>query len=855
MTAPTIDCDPESVMRFIAGELSDFECRELEKHLDDCAKCRKELDSQTATPGEWNELKTSLRSCSTREIAASEEDSCISSSRRSLEKDLEYYRKLLGPSDDPRMLGRIGTYEIIGLLGRGGMGVVFKAFDAVLNRYVAIKLLAPLYLASGAAKQRFVREARSAAAVIHENVVGIHAISEWQGIPYLVMTFIRGESLKKRLAQRGALSVKEVLRIGLQVTQGLAAAHAQGLIHRDIKPANILLETEVERVKITDFGLARAIDDIRMTASDVLLGTPEYMSPEQARDEPLDYRTDIFSLGAVLYEACTGRSPFRASTAYGAIRKVIDQSPAPVQELNAEMPDWMDALIAKLLAKEAQGRYSSAADVATVLQQCLAHVEQPRLVALPDSLTRPSTHWQRAQSRRIIVTVSATLAALAAGWMMLAQVLPTQSHEKPRKGDSILLAKNESPKKGKTQKAESTPKQPAEPAQQAKLERDAETSDAPNNPADVRNNTDRDDANEADARPAATAGNFNIRIRKVDGVARHQKSIKMDPAKMMAKVNSQTPSRINGPLQNKTQINNFGNGLSNEGGGGVGGFSSGGGGVFTSSNSSTGGRAFNPTLGLAFDIESRNGRLNVGGKPNNRVKGGASTSTIVEIGQNLIATGENGQKLEHQADNPITLRSLEFEASVPGAFPVYLEETEQVSRLATLTGELLVTPGRILIAEFDGTQKQTKIVDGETFSIESISQGPNGIQVAVSLPQTTRQKRARTFEEQFKVMRDSMGAFDVTIEDDEGNLYSSTGGGSAGGSASGSSSGGGFVNGAAQPGNAKGNQSSHSSQTFNFASLPQDRTIKSIHIKMTDRAGDPKSYPFSMKDIPVPFLD
>ena len=99
MTAPTIDCDPESVMRFIAGELSDFECRELEKHLDDCAKCRKELDSQTATPGEWNELKTSLRSCSTREIAASEEDSCISSSRRSLEKDLEYYRKLLGPSD------------------------------------------------------------------------------------------------------------------------------------------------------------------------------------------------------------------------------------------------------------------------------------------------------------------------------------------------------------------------------------------------------------------------------------------------------------------------------------------------------------------------------------------------------------------------------------------------------------------------------------------------------------------------------------------------------------------------------------------------------------------------------------
>ncbi len=855
MTARAIDCDPESIYRFIAGELSDFECRELEKHLDDCANCRRELDSQTATPGEWSELKTSLRSCSTRDIAASDEDSSVSSSRRSLEKDLEYYRKLLGPSDDPRMMGRIATYEIVGLLGRGGMGVVFKAFDAALNRYVAIKLLAPLYLASGAAKQRFVREARSAAAVIHENVVGIHAISEWQGIPYLVMTFIRGESLQKRLAERGALSVKEVLRIGLQVAQGLTAAHAQGLIHRDIKPANILLETEVDRVKITDFGLARAIDDIRMTASDVLLGTPEYMSPEQARDEPLDYRTDIFSLGAVLYEAFTGRSPFRASTPYGAIRKVIDLSPVPVQQINAEMPDWMDALIAKLLAKEAQRRFSSAADVATVLQQCLAHVEQPRLVALPDSLTRPANLWRRIQTRRMIVTVSATLAAIAMGWMMLAQLLPTQAPEKPGKGESTLLAKNESPKKkGKNQKAASTQTQPTEPVQADQIEPAA--TDTSNDAGDVKNNAD--DADETADQPTATAGNFNIRLRKVAGVSRQEMSIKMDPAKMFAKLNAQSLPTGKGLPQNGTQINTFGNGLPNAGGGGLtNGFSSGGGGVVTSSSStsSTGGRPFNPTLGLAFDIEPKNGRVKAARKSNNSGKNDGSTSQIVEIGQNLVATGENGEKLENQADNPMTLRSLEFEASIPGAFPVYLEETEQVSKLATLKGELLVTPGRIVTAKFEGTQKQTKVVDGETFSIESVSQGPNGIQVAVSLPQTTRQKRARTFEEQFKVMRDTVGAFDVTIEDDAGNLYPSVGGGSAGGSASGSSSGGGSVNGVAQPGNAKGNQSSHSSQTFGFASLPQDRTIKHIHVKMTDRTGDPKSYPFSMKDVPVPFKD
>ena len=859
MTARAIGCDPERIAGFIAGELSDFACHELESHLDDCARCRAELDSQTATPDEWNELQASLSHNSTRGIAASDADSLAASARQSLQQDLECYRKLLGPSDDPRMLGRIGTYEIVGLLGRGGMGVVFKAFDAPLNRYVAIKLLAPLYLGSGAAKQRFVREARSAAAVIHENVVGIHSISEWQGIPYLVMTFVRGESLQKRLAQRGALSVKEVLRIGLQVTQGLAAAHAQGLIHRDIKPANILLEADVDRVKITDFGLARAIDDIRLTGSDILLGTPEYMSPEQARDESLDYRTDLFSLGSVLYEASTGRSPFRASTVYGAIRKVIDHRPTPVQELNAEIPDWLEAIIARLLAKNTRHRFGSAADVAATLQQCLAHVEQPRLVALPDSLSRRTAHWQRAQTRRTIVTVSVGLAVIATGWLMLAQLLPTQLTENPGKGaltntveadnnkveannagGSTLLAKNESPRKTANEQV------PAPNAAQ-------EVADAANDAADAKN--DADAADDGAANTTATAANFKIRVRKVDGVARHQKSIKMDPAKMFAKANAQSASsNSNGSSQTKTQINGVGNGQPNVGAGGsASGFSSGGGGVFTPSSSSTGGRPFNPTLGLAFDIEPMAGRVKGSAKSNKSAKDGSSTSAIVEIGENLVATGENGQKLEHQADNPITMRSLEFEESVPGAFPVYLEETQQVSKLAMLKGELLVTPGRILIAEFNGTQKQTKVVDGEKFSIESVSQGPNGIQVAVSLPQTTRQKQARTFEEQFKVLRNSMGAFDVTIEDDEGHLYSSVGGGSAGGSASGSSGGGGFANGAVELGNVKGNQASHSSQSFGFASLPQDRTIKKIRIKMTDRTGEPKSYPFSMKDVPVPF--
>ena len=440
------------------------------------------------------------------------------------------------------------------------------------------------------------------------------------------------------------------------------------------------------------------------------------------------------------------------------------------------------------------------------------------------------------------MTVSITLAAITTGWLMLAQLMPTHSPDNPGKGESILLAENESPEKpANSQKTESNPKQLTKPVQVAKLEQEAT---AATNPADPKN-----EADEAVVQPMATAGNFKIRLRKVDGVARHQKSIKMDPARMFAKANSHSSSSSSGPPRNKIQINGLGNGLPNVGGGGfANGSSSGGGGVFTSSSSSTDGRAFNPTLGLAFDIEPVHDRVTRLGR-----KSGSATSMIVEIGQNLVATGENGQKLENQAENPITIRSLEFEASVPGAFPVYLEETQQVSKLATLKGELLVTPGRLLIAEFDGTQKQAKVVDGETFSIESINQGSNGIQVAVSLPQTTQQKQARTFEEQFKVLSTSVGAFDVTIEDDEGNVYPSVGGGSAGGSASGSSSGGGLANGAIPQGNTKGNQSSHSTQSFGFASLRQDRTIKKVRIKMTDRSGEPKSYPFSMKDVPVPF--
>src|SRR5208282_1166634 len=176
------------------------------------------------------------------------------------------------PTDDPRMLGRFGGYEIVGIIGFGGMGVVLKGFEAALDRYVAIKLLAPHLASSGAARARFAREARAAAAVLHENVVAIHRVAEAKDLPYLVMPYMPGESLQKRLDEQGPMQLIEVLRIGIQTAAGLAAAHAQGLVHRDIKPGNILLDKGVERVTITDFGLARAADDASLTRSGVIAG-------------------------------------------------------------------------------------------------------------------------------------------------------------------------------------------------------------------------------------------------------------------------------------------------------------------------------------------------------------------------------------------------------------------------------------------------------------------------------------------------------------------------------------------------------------------------------------------------------
>jgi biotin carboxyl carrier protein len=197
------------------------------------------------------------------------------------------------------------------------------------------------------------------------------------------MPLLTGESLAQRLKARGPLELTEVLRIGMQAAAGLAAAHDQGLVHRDVKPANIFLEKGVERVVITDFGLARAADDVSMTRQGVVAGTPEYMSPEQARGEALDGRSDLFSLACVLYEMATGMSPFRTDSTIATLRRIVDDQPAALTSLVPELPPWFCHIVDRLLSKEPAQRFASASEVSQLLEQCLSHLQQPASVPLP----------------------------------------------------------------------------------------------------------------------------------------------------------------------------------------------------------------------------------------------------------------------------------------------------------------------------------------------------------------------------------------------------------------------------------------------------------------------------------------
>ncbi len=306
--------------------------------------------------------------CDESDIASQNDDESL---------DLSY----LSPAQQAGSLGRLGHYEIIQVLGRGAFGVVFKAFDVKLHRYVAVKVLNAELAKTSPPRKRFLREARSIAAVNHENIVQVYAVEE-QPVPYLVMEYVAGQTLAEKLEHSGPLDISEWLSYGRQMALGLSAAHEQGVIHRDIKPSNVLIEDGIDaKLKITDFGLARAADDATVTRTGTIAGTPMYMAPEQITGSQIDHRADLFSLGSVLYQMACGRPPFRGPNAIAVLKRVVDETPRPISEILSEVPDWVCAIIAKLQSKHPDGRFQSARELAMLLADCQREMQS---LAKPD---------------------------------------------------------------------------------------------------------------------------------------------------------------------------------------------------------------------------------------------------------------------------------------------------------------------------------------------------------------------------------------------------------------------------------------------------------------------------------------
>lgn len=428
---------PEALQRLLRtedAELLTVDAAAL-SHLEQCQQCQQRLAEYSGEQSWFAHLSDELRQVHDQAEPADWE---LDPAGRTVAWDPQdapdINTDFLPPAVHPELLGRLGRYDIEQTIGAGGFGIVFKAYDTELRRVVALKVLAPHLMSSGPARKRFTREAQAAAAIMHEHVVPIYDVVNQNDTCYLVMQYIAGPSLQERVDRDGPLTVAEVLRVGVQIAAGLHAAHEQGLVHRDVKPGNILLEESVDRVLISDFGLARTADDANLTRSGAITGTPHYMSPEQASGAAIDARSDLFSLGSVLYFACTGRPAFRAPQIMAVLNRICHYPHRRITEINAEIPGPLADLVDRLLAKNPADRFPSAAEVEQQLLQLLADWQSGKLLATPaDSVRKnaPVAVTMPPSSKAMAyVWGTAVLALLGfAGWWGNAlRTLPEQSN-------------------------------------------------------------------------------------------------------------------------------------------------------------------------------------------------------------------------------------------------------------------------------------------------------------------------------------------------------------------------------------------------------------------------------------------
>jgi hypothetical protein len=375
--------DIHDFQRFRCQTLSPGEVERLTRHLETCLHCTEKVKQLMAEGGSINRVGSaaSARTMPDERISTLVDQPCAtpacpgqtSHEAAAAEKVeagspgsvvAEDLYDFLLPIQREGAWVALGPYRVVGVLGIGGMGIILKAEDPQLGRSVAVKMLKPVLAASSAARQRFSREARAAAAVLNDHIVPIYHVGEYRGVPYLVMPLLAGETLAQRFRREGRLPLAEVLRIGREVATGLAGAHERGLVHRDIKPGNLWLDAGSGRVQILDFGLARIEEDSSpLTRADCPIGTPSYMAPEQARGETVGPRADLFSLGSVLYRLSTGVAPFDCTTSRAYFRALECDQPRPPNQLQPELPSAFTALVLRLLAKNASDRPASAEEV------------------------------------------------------------------------------------------------------------------------------------------------------------------------------------------------------------------------------------------------------------------------------------------------------------------------------------------------------------------------------------------------------------------------------------------------------------------------------------------------------------
>ncbi len=441
------------------------------EHLEHCSKCRGAMEAMAAAPQLWQkvaELSSAphLTPCS---LEPWTESGSPSEDADDFITELSF-RDLLDEPSHPDWLGSLGGYDVEKEIGRGGMGVVFKAYDRELNRILAIKVLAPWLAQNGAARQRFAREARAAAAVIHSNVVPIYGISSSEKTPYLVMPYVAGPSLQRLVDEHGPLEEKEIVRIALQVSGALGAAHAQGLVHRDIKPANILVESDINRVLVTDFGLARAVDDASATQSGFFAGTPNYMSPEQALGRRVDSRSDLFSLGSVIYFMATGRLPFRADSPISVLHRITHDQPKDVRGINCDISQTLSRIILTLHEKDVEDRLQTVGELHQLLERYLAYLHQPDISQPPVIPCRTSEPEQekdlqptRKRTRTAFVSLAASALtalglAMGVGWLPLPGWLPLEASTAQAQAPNQLPVEGADPESG-----DSAPQEPQSP--------------------------------------------------------------------------------------------------------------------------------------------------------------------------------------------------------------------------------------------------------------------------------------------------------------------------------------------------------------------------------------------------------